>query len=296
MTSQAPVVGAPAGGAHGVRGWVVRHPVVSFFALAYATSWLAWLPLALGYAAGLRGELFMVAQFGPALAALAVAWYSGASVRGWARAILRWRVAPWWYAVVLGLPVALIAVQGAVFALAGYPVDLASVPGRLVGFLPSAIILTFIAGLGEEPGWRGFALPRMQERLTPVVATLVLGGVWAMWHLPLVFVDPRFSHGFETFAPLVLIALLTMLTIALYAFFYTWVFNRTRSVLLCMILHGSFNAAVGLFPASLGMLQRGNYVALLVVQVVTLLLAVTALVAATRGRLGREDDPESGPV
>ena len=140
----------------------------------------------------------------------------------------------------------LIVAQGAVFGLLGYPLEVSSIPGRLVNFLPSAIILALIAGLGEEPGWRGFALPRLETRYAPVPATAVLGFVWAMWHLPLALVDPRFAHGFTPALPQVLLALLTMLTIFLYAFFYTWVYNRTRSVLLCMLLHGSFNAAIGL--------------------------------------------------
>ena len=83
-----------------------------------------------------------------------------------------------------------------------------------------------------------------------------------------------------------MLALLTMLTIFFYAFFYTWVYNRTQSVLLCMLLHGSFNAAIELLPASFEVLQGGTYVALLVVQVATLLLAVAVLAVATGGRLG----------
>jgi membrane protease YdiL (CAAX protease family) len=265
---------------------VKRHPVASFFVLAYAISWLAWLPAMLGYQGGLGQVIMMIAQFGPALAALVFTWYMGASIRGWASSIVRWRVNIRWYVVAVGLPVVLICVQGAVFGLLGYPLDIASVPGRLVNFLPSVVILALIAGLGEEPGWRGFALPRLEDRYAPVLATAVLGFVWAAWHLPLVFVDPRFSHGFTSAAPQVLLALLTMLTIFLYAFFYTWVYNRTQSVLLCMLLHGSFNAAIGLLPASLEVLQRGTYVALLVVQGVTLLIAMVVLAVATGGRLG----------
>jgi uncharacterized protein len=148
------------------------------------------------------------------------------------------------------------------------------------------MVLALIAGLGEERGWRGFALPRLETRLAPLLATALLGFVWAMWHLPLVCVDPRFPHGFTSIAPQILLALLTLLTIFFYAFFYTWVYNRTQSVLMCMLLHGSFNAAIGLLPASLEVLQRGTYVALLAVQGVTLLLAVAILVVATGGKLG----------
>ena len=77
-----------------------------------------------------------------------------------------------------------------------------------------------------------------------------------------------------------------MLTIFFYAFFYTWVYNRTQSVLLCMVLHGSFNAAIGLLPATLEVLQKGTYVALLAVQGVTLFLGVVVLaVVPVVGRL-----------
>ena len=185
---------------------------------------------------------------------------------------------------------------GAVFGLLGYPLDVSSMPGRLVNFLPSAIILALIAGLGEEPGWRGRAKPRLETRHAPVIATVVLGFVWAAWHLPLVFVDWRFSHGFVSVAPQVLLALLTMLTIFFYAFFYTWVYNRTQSVLLCMLLHGSFNAAIGLLPASLEILQRGTYVALLIIQGVTLLIAVAVLIVGTGGRLGYAAGPGHTPT
>lgn len=268
-----------------------RHPVGSFFVLAYAITWLAWLPAILGYEGELGQILMMIAQFGPAVAAFILVWYTGASVRGWLSGIVRWRMAPWWYAVAVGFPVSLIAVQGAIFGLLGYPLDMASIPGRLVNFLPSALVLALIAGLGEEPGWRGFALARLETRYAPVLATALLGFVWAMWHLPLALVDPRFPHGFTSIAPQILLALLTMLTIFCYAFFYTWVYNRTQSVLLCMLLHGSFNAAIGLLPASLAVLQEGTYVALLVVQGVTLLIAVAILAVATGGRLGYAAGP-----
>lgn len=266
-----------------VRSWVKRHRVASFFVLAYA---ITWLPAVLGYEGDLNQVLALIAQFGPAVAALVVTSYSGASVRGWARSIIRWRVASRWYAVVVGLPILLIVVEGAIFGLLGNPIDLSLVPGSLAAYIPTLAFLTLIAGLGEEPGWRGFALPHLETRYAPVKATLLLGLVWALWHLPQVFIDPKFSHGFTSLAPLVLLALLTLVGIVLMAFFYTWVYNDTRSVLLCMISHGSFNTATGIFPAPFEVLQREVYVTLLVVQNLTLLAALAILVVATRGRLG----------
>jgi membrane protease YdiL (CAAX protease family) len=195
-------------------------------------------------------------------------------------------VAPRWYAVAIGLPVLLVGAQVAIFALLEGPISLSMLPGALAGFVPSLAILTLDAGLGEEPGWRGFALPGLETVNTPVVATVVVGFLWAFWHLPLVFIDERFPHGFTSVAPLVLLAFLTIVGIALMAFFYTWVYNATQSVLLCMLLHGSFNTATGNFPAPLEVLQRGVYVKLLLVQDATLLVVVAVLVVATGGKLG----------
>jgi uncharacterized protein len=274
------------GGKLGIRRQIGSHPVISFFVLAYAISWLAFLLIILEYREGLSQLFFLVAQFGPALAALVVILLSGTPVGRWARAIVRWRVAGWWYAVAIGLPVLFIIVESAVFGLLGNPLDVSRIPGALAGFAPSLILLTLIAGLGEEPGWRGFALPRLEERYAPVVATLVLGLAWAFWHLPLVLVDPRFPHGFTSLAPLFLLAFLTLIGILLMAFFYTWIYNATQSVLLVMILHGSFNTATGAFPAPFEALQREVYVTLLIVQDIILLLAVVVLVLATAGRLG----------
>lgn len=265
----------------GMRGWVKRHPVASFFVLAYAISWLASIPAALGY-----GLMFLFTQFGPTLAALVITWYSGASVLGWARKIVRWRVAPRWYAGAIGLPVLLVGAQVVIFGLLGGPIFPSMLPGALAGFVPSLAILTLDAGLGEEPGWRGFALPGLEAVHTPVVATAVVGILWALWHFPLVFIDERFPHGFTSMAPLVLLAVLTLVGIALMAFLYTWVYNATQSVLLCMLLHGSFNTATGNFPAPLEVLQKGVYVKLLLVQDTFLLFAVLVLVVATGGRLG----------
>src|SRR3712207_1175245 len=99
---------------------------------------------------------------------------------------------------------------------------------------------------------RGFALPRLQLRYAPGVATLILGVVWALWHLPLVFVDPSYLHGFTSLTPLIVLALLTLVGISLMAFFYTWVYNATQSVLPCRSMHGSFNTVTEFVPAHRG--------------------------------------------
>jgi uncharacterized protein len=99
------------------------------------------------------------------------------------------------------------------------------------------VLVALFTGLGEEPGWRGFALPRLQERHGPLAATAVLAVAWAMWHLPNLMFGGRtgLSYG-----------LWLALTVAS-AFIYTWVYNHTGgSLLVAVLLHGAINAASGL--------------------------------------------------
>ncbi|AGB17484.1 CAAX amino terminal protease family [Halovivax ruber XH-70] len=276
-----------------LRDRVGRHPVAAFFALAYAISWLGFLPSALGVDEVFGGLNLLVAQFGPAIAGGVVLGYTGGSVRAWIGRIGRWRVPVRWWIATLATPVVLFGLTDVGFALLGYDPVLARLPDPLTTYLPTLVGLSLLAGLGEEPGWRGFALPRLQSRYGPIGATLLLGVVWAVWHLPVFFVDPRSSHGITD--PVVLggLVLLTAVGIVGYAFFYTWIYNHTGSVLLMMVLHGGFNTAtVHLVPFSDELVFGPTYTTLLSVQVGVLLAGVVAIVALTGGRLGYAPDAE----
>ncbi len=124
----------------------------------------------------------------------------------------------------LGLPVLIMAVMNTVLAALGQALEMSLLPEQIPGYLQMFLLTAAICGGQEEPGWRGFALPRLEERHVPLVATLILGLGWGVWHIPL--------YGLAGFVvPLVL------------AFFYSWLYNRTQSVLLCILLHASFTAA-----------------------------------------------------
>ena len=134
--------------------------------------------------------------FGPLVAALIVAPICGGwtELRSLLLRMVQWRVAPRWYAFALLLPagVALAAAYGNVLAFgASNPTSaiLAALPGLVPAF--ALMMLNPLQGsLGEEPGWRGFALPRLLSYRSPLVASLLLGVVWAGWHAPL------FATGF----------------------------------------------------------------------------------------------------
>jgi membrane protease YdiL (CAAX protease family) len=201
-----------------------RHPLVTFFVLTYALTW-GFLPL------GIFGTT------GPLVAALIVL----AITDGWAglrelgSRMIRWHVGWYWYAVAIGLPLAVhVVTVGLNLALgAGVP--------SLAQFSPlSGIILVFAVRLidpldgpvGEEPGWRGFALPHLQAGRSPLVATLILALVVASWHLPL-WVLPQF--GLSTID-----ILSDFLATVAVTFWYAWLFNHTSgSVLMTIVAHAT---------------------------------------------------------
>lgn len=247
--------------------WVRRHPLGGFIVAAYTLSWTAWIPGLLG--AG--PVMIAVGGFGPAVAAGLVTRWTGGSVREWLRPLWHWRVPARFYLYALGLPVLLFAVMNAELALLGENVELARLGDAIPAYLATFVAVALVGGGQEEPGWRGFALDRYQARHSPVRATLLLGLVWGAWHLPL--------YGLAFLGPM------------LFVFFYTWLYNRTGSVLLCVLLHGSFT------PALDHLILADDSTTVDLVIVLTMLAGAAALVALTRGRLGRSTGraPTSSP-
>ena len=134
-----------------------------------------------------------------------------------------------------------------------------------------------LVGVAEETGWRGFALPRLQERQGPLVGTAILAVVWGMWHLPNLLFGGYTGTSY---------ALWLVLTIAS-AFIYTWVFNNTAgSILLAALLHAAINMGsglvTGLIPGLEGAFRVPAYGAIALAFVTVALVLVTA----TMGRLG----------
>jgi membrane protease YdiL (CAAX protease family) len=213
---------------------VRRYPLIVFFVLAYVFSWWPW-PL---YAFGLSPS--PIIAFGPFLAAILVlALTTGkGGVVTLLRRMVRWRVRPVWYAVALLLPVAIsggaallnVVVLG---ASAPSPAEL----GAWSGLVPTFFLLLLVPGIGgawEEPGWRGYALPKLQGGHSALLASLILGVVWAFWHLPLMVIGQIHLSD-----PVYIIAWTVVLT---------WVFNNTNgSVLIAMLMHNIHNVISGYY-------------------------------------------------
>ena len=164
---------------------VRRHPLIAFFTLAYGFSWAILLVLygLLGLPAAL---VILLQTLGPTLAALVVAGVleGRAGPRRLLSQVRFWRVARRWYLFALiGIPatiiLAAVVLPGAIVSLGDQsPVKLP------IEFL-ALILVGFVSGpLFEEPGWRGFALPRLQSHMGALRGTLLLGTLWAAWHMP----------------------------------------------------------------------------------------------------------------
>jgi membrane protease YdiL (CAAX protease family) len=198
------------------------------------------------------------------------------------------------YLAAIGFPVALVVVSGAGFALAGESLDFGLAGERAASFIPLLAFCLLLNGGPEEPGWRGFALPRLQERFSPVRATFVLGALWGLWHLPLLRVEDNAGHDLATL-PLIAMLIWTLGGFIAYAFTYTYAWNRTRSVVVCMVLHAAYNTSLGtLILRPEGEIAGDTYVVLSLILTGLLWVCAAGLIIATRGRLGLEAEGLAG--
>jgi membrane protease YdiL (CAAX protease family) len=285
------------------RSVLARYPLVFYFLIAFSFSWLMFLPGVLTYygvlniSDSLVGVLGITGLLGPILSGFVMTAVTEgrAGIRRWLRRIVLWRVGLRWYLFALiGLPLAMVLATIIVRpgALESFQT---LAPLSVLPYLGAFVFMVLIGGpLFEEPGWSGFALPRLQRVHSPLVGGLILGSLWALWHLPgflipsqdLTDIPPRGTVlDFFVFA-LALIGLRLVMQ---------WVFNNTRgSVLMAILIHASWNtfysaALIQLFPAPSVL---GSYLNL------TIAAGALALVVVvlTGGRLGYRQGEEEEEV
>jgi membrane protease YdiL (CAAX protease family) len=270
--------------------WMRQHRLVSFFTLAIALSWWAW-PLR---AAGISEEPGFVPA-GPLLAALIVISVTDgvAGLRELGSRLLRWRVGWRWYAAAVGLPLVVIVsitlVNVTLF-------DAHMTP--LSGLAWSSFALLFAIRLinpmdgpmGEEPAWRGYAVPQLQARRSPLQSAVILGVLVSLWHLPIVVMESgSYFYLANSFA-------ITLV--------YVWLFNRTGgSVLLTLLMHvtqGTFTVAnLGFDAEGARRMAWLGFVAWSIVAVAVIVLdreAWRAAPAAARPAIPDRPRPEAATV
>ena len=271
----------------GILAPMKRHPLTMFFILAYALSWWAWIPYAFGGFSQSGREFWTVPCSGRRVGGDR----REAGLVGLFRRMLRWRVAPGWYAVALLLPAVLAASATALNVLLGAQHPSAAQLGAWTGIFSTFAIVLLIPGVGgawEEPGWRGYALPRLQSGRSALVAALILAALIAGWHLPLMVVGQvHYSDIVLIFAGVIVL---------------NWVFNNAKgSVLIIMLMHAANNAVAGSFfpPMFSGAdsVRQSWLLALVWAIVAVLVIAITGPTNFSRKyRKQEEAPPESDPA
>ncbi len=233
--------------------------IVSFYLIAFALSWLVQIPLVLAARGVVQIELAdslgLLSSVAPLIAALIVTVQLNgrAGIRRLLSRLLQWRISVRWYTVaLLGFPgLASAAITLGAF-LTGEPPDIGKsyidrvFPQFPHEISPLVLLLPFflysvVTTIPEEIGWRGVALPQLQRSYGPLWASLVVGLLWGLWHLPLFFLPTAAQSGLSF--PLFLAGTVVS------SFLFTWVFNGTRGSLLAVVLlHSSFNVSTVFLP------------------------------------------------
>jgi membrane protease YdiL (CAAX protease family) len=265
----------------GVLNVLRRYPLISFFVIAYAISWTYVLVVLVAWPLPDTIVTDTPELFGPVVAGfvMAAVMSGKVGVRQLLRRLVLWRVRLVWYAVaVLGMP-------------AIYFISIAVLPGAVPSFKAPTLTMALLypvfflvvmildGPLLEEPGWRGFALPRLQDRWGPLVGTVILGILWASWHAPQ-YLTSTFSAANGGLS----VSGVSVFLIGAVSFsvIITWVFNHTRgSLLLAILIHTVINYSQAL---SSDLFPKAAYNE--VAPVIGYAAFALVVVVATRGRLG----------
>jgi membrane protease YdiL (CAAX protease family) len=233
-----------------------EYAVATHFLLAYAITWSIWAPISYGYVYGSLELsppivlLYILGSFGPLFSAMLVTYWTGESIRDWFSQALKWRVSWKWWLAAFFIPIILYTVMAGIHILLGGQLNWSE--ASLLA-LPGGFLSVFLWGGGnEELGWRGFALPRLQENYNPFIASLIIGVVWTVWHAPPGIIELGFVDWAKDLP-------FYMISVTGISFVATWLYNKSNgSVLLTMVFHASVNSTQSLYPVENMFSQAGE--------------------------------------
>jgi hypothetical protein len=268
----------------------VHIPLAAYLLLTFGSAWLVWSSLLVAKYMRLTLPvpsivIITLGTFAPSITTLFLTWrYAGRiELRRLLGRALIWRASPILYLfVIVGPALIILLAMGIHILLGGTVPNYVPFGARWLIVAVNFVLVLLIGGpLGEEFGWRGFALPALEMRFNPLCASLILGIIWTVWHLPLFFI----SGSAQNSMPFWLYALLTIpLTILI-----TWVYHGSGdSLLLVMLFHAAVNTWSG--PLMISPEAAGSTRPLVLVVILTWGLAL--LVAAGLKRIGAQKASE----
>lgn len=267
----------PAGAADGeTRGFWL------FLALALGISWIIWIPLLLG---SYSTPVLIAGAFGPFLAGIIVTQVESGrdGLVRWLKQIFRLRIGLWWWlGAAFVFPFAVGLIQHGLYLGLGGEADFSDLEYPWLAYPIALLLTTLFTGGNEEPGWRGFALPRLLRWYSPLVASLILGLIWVGWHIPLFFTDDWGSNSsFVWF----------LFNVPGLSIIMTWLFLAPgRSVIPAMLFHGATNVIGSYFQMETDVVAGAPDFFVLRGAVYWAIAIV--LLLATKGRLGLEEKAE----
>lgn len=262
--------------------FVKQHAFVVFVIVAFLISWFPWY---------IYGKGFLV--FGPSIAGIiTIAIISGKSgLRDMTKRALHWRVGSLWWTIALFFSGLLLLISIGINTILGYHLPDFTFFKAGWYLAPVFFLMTIVGGpLGEELGWRGFALPYLQRKWNPMVASIIIGTVWGLWHLPLFFQAGSLHYQLGiAFLPVFMLGEITLSSIM------TWIYNKSRGSLLVggIILHNADNfwstvlitnvtMATALQSDVFSQVNMPLYISSIVIEI----LVVLILAIVTHGNLG----------
>ena len=276
-----------------------KRMLIMFFALAYAIIWMVLLPtLVFPERAEQLDFLLLIAAYAPFLAGIITTLiYEGhAGLWSWLKSIFKWRIPVVWYLVggVL-INFLFVALHIGLYLLLGGHILLANGDTPWYGYLvifPVSVFLGFPfgSGLGEEAGWRGFALPKLLECFSPITASIILGVIWGLWHIPALLMSSweGASQGILLFIYVIPLSMIM-----------TWVYCRSRgSAIPVMLMHTGGNLYGSMLSSSLVMetvLVDSPGLDFTILKTVYYTVVAIVLLIVTKGRLGYSSEKSKTP-
>jgi hypothetical protein len=228
-------------------------PLATYLVLAFLFSWVLWTPAVLAVPDVADPPLWalllaFLGAYGPSIAAIATAAIHGgrAELRALFTKLQRWRVGWPWYVLALLGPPAFVWIGAGIHMVLGGTVAVSGIKWPLAGAL---ILVSFIpfGPLGEELGWRGYALPRLDTHLSPLASGVTLGIIWAAWHVPMFWFPPV---GLPTRS--VRTVGIWAANVISFSILLSYAARRTNySVLIAILLHATLNAGPAMGFAAL---------------------------------------------
>ena len=275
-----------------MKSFVKRYQIIFFFVLTFLLSWFPWY-------SRIAPE---VMAMGPSLAALIIVIITGGKkgVIDWLRPFVHWRVnLRYWLIALCGTAVMYLTGVGVFILFGGKTPPFTMIKDELnliPLYLVMVVLMPWNGPVGEEFGWRGFALPKLQEKYSPLVASLMIGAVWGLWHLPSFFASQGVISAIVSALGFGFIVPYTLGTIA-NSILMTWLYNKSKGSALIagIIWHAGINfwAPVLLSDSSLVAAQQGTHLPTIVPALYLTVLGVQVVVSVivtigSKGGLGSE--------